>query len=75
MISFQKNIKKYQRVLDYMFLIIMVLITHLKKCPCDPLTCFCACRNGVLNVAFTNKREAFIEVQLVVNVEGVVRHQ
>jgi hypothetical protein len=42
MVSFQKNIKKYQRVLGYMFLVIMVLITHLKKTPCDPLTCFCA---------------------------------
>jgi hypothetical protein len=62
MVSFQKNIKKYQRVLGYMFLVIMVLITHLKNTPCDPLTCFCACRNGVLDVAFTNKRKAFMGV-------------
>ena len=42
MVSFQKNIKRYQRVLGYMFLIIMVLITHLRKCPCVPVNYFCA---------------------------------
>ena len=42
MVSFQKNIKKYQRLLGYMFLVIMVLITHLKKCACVRVNCFCA---------------------------------
>ena len=75
MVSFQKNIKKYQRILGYMFLIIMVLITHLKKCPCVPVNYFCACRKCVPNVASTNRRKAFTGAQLAGDVEVVVQPQ
>jgi hypothetical protein len=75
MVSFQKNIKKYQRVLGYIIFIIIVLITHLKMCPRVPLNYFCAFSECVSDVASTNARKAFIEVQLVVNVEGVLRPQ
>ena len=42
MVSFQRKNKKEHRLIGYMFLIIMVLITHLKKCACVRGNCFCA---------------------------------
>ena len=42
MISFLRKNKKEHRLIDYMFLVIMVLITHLKKCACVRVNYFCA---------------------------------
>jgi hypothetical protein len=47
MVSFQRKNKKEHRLIGYMFLIIMVLITHLKKCACVRVNCFCAFRDSL----------------------------
>ena len=69
MVRFQKNIKKkYQRVLGYMFLVIMVLITHLKKCAC---VCACVCVNyfvhseTVFDRAFKQKLTETLDGRLI----------
>ena len=65
MVSFQKNIKKYQRVLGYMFLIIMVLITHLKKCPCARELVLCIQRQSSFERSTEIDRDTWWTIDLL----------
>jgi hypothetical protein len=75
MVSFQKDIKRYHRLLGHMILVILILVAHIKKCPCVPGNCFCVFRNVVSHVASTKLRNAFTGAQRAGNVEAVVQHQ
>ena len=58
-----------------MFLIIMVLITHLQKCACVRMNCFCAFSECVPDVASTSLKQAFSGIQLAGNVDASLRPQ
>ena len=55
-----------------MFLVIMVLITHLEKCACVRVNYFYAFRESVRNVASIRPKQAFSGIQLAGNVDHTV---
>jgi hypothetical protein len=75
MVSFQKDIKRYHRLLGHMILVLVILVAHIIICPCEPLNCFCVFRGSVLVAVSTNRRTAFMEAQLAVNAEVRPRPQ
>jgi hypothetical protein len=74
-VSFQKDIKRYHRLLGHMILFIAMLVAHITKCPCVPLNCVCVFRNRVLVVATTTLNEASSGILLAVNAEACPRRQ
>ena len=74
-VSLQPKKKKEKRLIQHAVLVVSMRLLIRQSSLCDPVTWFYACRNCALNVASTNASEAFIEVQLVVNVGGVLRPQ
>ena len=74
-VNIQKNIKKYHTLVGHMFLLIIIMVTHSKKCACVRVICLFALRDSVRDVMSANLKEAFNDILLVVNAEVVLRYQ
>jgi hypothetical protein len=69
MVSFEKDIKRYHRLLGHMILVILMLVAHNKKCACVRLIGICVFRDSVLFVAFTSLKQASSDILLALNAE------
>ena len=58
-----------------MFLFIIVIVTHSKKCACVRVICFFALRDSVRDVMSVNLKEAFNDIPLAGNVDAGLRCQ
>ena len=74
-VSFQPKNKKEYTIVGHIVLSFSVTVTHIEKCPCVPLICFCVFRNSVLVVATSNLNEASSDILLAVNAEACPRRQ
>ena len=54
-----------------MILVILILVTHIKKCACVRVICFCVLRDSVRVVASTRWKQASSDIPLAVNAEAV----
>jgi hypothetical protein len=75
MVSFQKDIKRYHRLLGHMILVILILVGHIKKCACVRLNHLCVLRNSVLVVVSANLAQASSDTPLAVTAEAGPRLQ
>jgi hypothetical protein len=72
MVSSQKNIKRYHRLVVCMFLVVVMLIVLQKKCACVRVVYVCEIQDCVFSVTFARPKQAFNGIQLVANVEAVL---